>query len=86
AVDTKTDYKIRQALKEANQELTSIIITHRITTAKQADKIIVLDGGIVTNIGTHEELVEKDPLYKSLWDIQGDLEETFNKYVEEAVA
>lgn len=86
AVDTKTDYKIRQALKEANQELTSIIITHRITTARQADKIIVLDGGVVSNIGTHEELVVKDSLYKSLWDIQGDLEETFNKYVEEAVA
>jgi ATP-binding cassette subfamily B protein len=86
AVDTKTDYKIRQALKEANQELTSIIITHRITTARQADKIIVLDDGVVSNIGTHEELVLKDPLYKSLWDIQGDLEETFNKYVEEAVA
>lgn len=86
AVDTKTDFKIRQALKEANPDLTSIIITHRITTARQADKIIVLDEGVVSNIGTHEELVKKDPLYKSLWDIQGDLEETFNKYVEEAVA
>lgn len=77
AVDTKTDKSIRQALKENNQNLTSIIITHRITTAKECNKIIVLEDGKVSAIGTHEELASVPGLYKSLWDIQGALEEEF---------
>ncbi len=82
AVDTKTDLQIRNALKQRDEKLTTIIITHRITTAKEADKIIVLENGKVTDIGTHEELSQKEGLYKSLWDIQGALEEEFLKLVE----
>ncbi len=76
AVDTETDLLIRKALKEENHA-TTIIITHRITTAKQADKIIVLEHGTVSNIGTHNELSQIDGLYKKLWDIQGDAEKEF---------
>ena len=87
AVDTKTDLQIRNALKQKDDQLTSIIITHRITTAKEADKIIVIEDGKVTNIGTHEELAKVPGLYKDLWDIQGALESEFvnlvNKTVEE---
>lgn len=82
AVDTTTDLAIRNALKETNKKLTSIIITHRITTAKEADKIIVLENGKVSAIGTHEELAKKEGLYKNLWDIQGALESEFIKLVE----
>ena len=82
AVDTKTDAQIRKALKENKEKLTSIIITHRITTAKEADKIIVLNNKTIEAVGTHEELVEKSPLYKSLWDIQGSLESEFTKLLE----
>lgn len=82
AVDTTTDLAIRNALKENNKMLTSIIITHRITTAKEADKIIVLEDGRVSDIGTHEELAKKEGLYKHLWDIQGALESEFVKLVE----
>lgn len=82
AVDTTTDLAIRNALKETNNELTSIIITHRITTAKEADKIIVLENGRVSEIGTHKELAQKEGLYKHLWDIQGALESEFIKLVE----
>ncbi len=78
AVDTKTDYKIRKALKERSKDFTTIIITHRITTAQSADKIIVLDNNTVSNIGTHEELSKVDGLYKSLWDIQGAFEKEFD--------
>jgi len=82
AVDTTTDLMIRNSLKERNQKLTSLIITHRITTAKEADKIIVLENGIVTAIGKHEELVHQEGLYQKLWSIQGALESEFVKIVE----
>lgn len=83
AVDTKTDLMIRNALKEKSQKLTSIIITHRITTAKEADKIIVLENGKVSMIGAHHELAQREGLYKTLWDIQGTLEDSFVDHVEE---
>ena len=77
ALDTKTDLMIRTALKKKRKDQTMIIITHRSTTAKEADKIIVLDQGSVSQIGRHEELVLQDGLYKELWGIQGELEEEF---------
>ena len=78
AVDTKTDLAIRNALKSRDKKATTIIITHRITTAKEADKIIVLENNTVSEIGTHEELAKVPGLYKSLWDIQGALEREFD--------
>ena len=84
AVDTETDQSIRNSLKELNN-ITTIIITHRITTAKEADKIIVLDEGSVADIGTHDELANKDGLYASLWKIQGALESEFLNLVEKEV-
>jgi len=84
AVDTTTDLMIRQALKIKNENLTSIIITHRITTAREADLIIVLDSGTVAQIGTHDELAKIDGLYKNLWDIQGQLEESFLTHIKGA--
>lgn len=83
AVDTETDLMIRKAINERETKSTMIIITHRITTAKQADKIIVLDGGTASQIGTHETLSKVDGLYKKLWDIQGAIEDEFMKLLEE---
>ena len=83
ALDTKTDLMIRKALKEKQSNKTMIIITHRSTTAKEADKIIVLDKGNIAQIGTHDELVKQDGLYKELWGIQGDLENEFIKVLKE---
>ena len=62
AVDTETDMMIRKALKKKTNKITTIIITHRITTAKEADKIIVLENGCVSAIGNHEELSKKPGL------------------------
>ena len=81
AVDTKTDLMIRQALKQKKNDSTMILITHRITTAKEADKIIVLEDGVITEIGNHEQLSKKEGLYKKLWDIQGSLEKDFVKFL-----
>lgn len=86
AVDTKTDLQIRNALHDCDQSLTSIIITHRITTAKEADKIIVLENGSISAIGKHDELASKPGLYKDLWDIQGDLEHEFVNMVNKTVS
>lgn len=85
AVDTETDASIRNSIKKHSTETTTIIITHRITTAKEADKIIVLENGCVADIGTHEELASRDGLYASLWKIQGALEEEFLNLVEKEV-
>ena len=75
AVDTETDAGIRKALKEMSKDVTTFIISHRITTLSQADKILVLDAGKVVQMGTHEELLVKEGLYLRIWNIQSRLEE-----------
>jgi len=70
AVDTETDSKIRAALREKLDGVTVIIISHRITTLMNADKIMVLDGGKVAQTGTHHELIDTDGIYKEIYEIQ----------------
>ncbi len=70
AVDTKTDLEIRTRLKENVASSTTFIITHRIASAKTADKIIVLDDGEIEEIGNHEELMKNNGLYHRLATIQ----------------
>lgn len=85
AVDTETDQSIRNSIKNLDKSITTIIITHRITTAKEADKIIVLDKGVVADMGTHDELKSREGLYASLWNIQGALESEFEKMIAKEV-
>lgn len=75
AVDTETDAQIRQALKERRKDTTTIIISHRITTLSEADKILVLDHGKITEEGTHEELIAMGGIYKRIWEIQSSIGE-----------
>lgn len=70
AVDTETDAAIRDALSARRDGCTTFIISHRITTLCRADKIIVLEGGRLIQMGTHDELINKDGLYKRIADIQ----------------
>ncbi len=70
AVDTETDLEIRRALKQEWKESTVFIITHRITTAKEADRIFVIDKGKISESGTHDELLARGGTYKTIWDIQ----------------
>ena len=70
AVDAETDTKIRAALKERMSQATVILISHRVTTLMQADRILVLDRGRVADIGTHGELISRPGIYKEIYDIQ----------------
>ncbi len=70
AVDTETDTKIRHALKERMEHATVILISHRITTLMEADKIIVLNHGRIEEIASHGELIQHDGIYRKIYDIQ----------------
>lgn len=70
AVDTETDHEIRTQLASRRQQATTFIISHRVTTVAQADQILVLENGRITQSGTHEELIGKSGLYQRVWEIQ----------------
>ena len=78
AVDTETDAQIRAALKSRAKGMTTLIISHRITTLSQADLILVLENGKITQQGTHEELCRQPGLYQRINNIQNALEEELN--------
>ena len=75
AVDTKTENAILTALKSIMAERTSIIISHRVSSAKLADKIIVLDEGRIVEQGTHESLLDKKGVYAELYEKQTQVSE-----------
>ncbi len=70
AVDTATDAKIRKAFKEQLDDTTTIIIAQRISSVKDADRIIVLEDGEIDGIGTHDELLKTNAVYKEVYDSQ----------------
>lgn len=70
AVDAETDAKIRAALKDRSAGATTILISHRVTTLMQADRILVLENGMVSDVGTHTELMSRPGIYKDICDIQ----------------
>jgi ATP-binding cassette, subfamily B, multidrug efflux pump len=69
-VDTHTEEDILSGLRRARVGKTTILISHRISTVKDADQIVVLDGGVIAERGTHEELLSKGGLYASLYEKQ----------------
>lgn len=76
AVDTKTENNILNSMKRIMEGRTTIIISHRVSSAKLANKIIVLVDGSIVEEGSHDSLLEKDSFYKDLFERQGQLEES----------
>jgi ATP-binding cassette subfamily B protein len=75
AVDTATESMILSALRQRHGRRTTVVIAHRLSTLRDADRIVVLDGGRVIQAGAHAELLAQGGLYKRLWEIQTALEE-----------
>lgn len=76
SVDTETEFLIQQALERLMAGRTVVIIAHRLSTIRKADKIVVLEGRRIAEMGTHEELIKRGGLYKKLDSAQHRLEKT----------
>lgn len=70
AVDTRTDSQIRQGLRNSLPNTTKLIISQRISSISDADRIMIFDEGQITGIGTHEELLRTNELYQQIYDTQ----------------
>ncbi|NHN61166.1 MULTISPECIES: ABC transporter ATP-binding protein [Halorussus] len=84
-VDTETEMLIQRSLDELTEDRTTFAIAHRLSTIKDADKIVVLEGGRIVERGSHDELLENDGLYAHLWGVQaGEIDELPEEFIERA--
>lgn len=77
-LDYKTEASVKRYLRDRTEGRSTIVVAHRLSTIRDADKIIVLDGGIVRERGTHDELVEMGGLYASIWQLQNGEDDTLS--------
>ena len=70
ALDSTTEKRIQESLQKISKNQTTIIIAHRLSTIVDADKIFVLDKGVIAESGTHSQLLHKNGLYAGLWNQQ----------------
>ena len=70
AVDTKTDSLIRKAFREEIPDVTKIIIAQRVSSVEDCDKIIVMEDGKINGVGTHEELLKSNNIYREVYESQ----------------
>jgi ATP-binding cassette subfamily B protein len=72
SLDTRTEREVQAQLDLLARRTTTLVIAHRLSTVRQADQIVVLDGGVVVERGNHGELLRRDGLYASLWHAQSE--------------
>jgi ATP-binding cassette subfamily B protein len=78
AVDTRTEEAILRGLKNVMRERTSIVVSHRVSTIRHADQIIVIENGRIVDRGTHEELAQREGVYSAMFrrqSLESQLEE-----------
>jgi ATP-binding cassette subfamily B protein len=86
AVDTETEALIQASLAEFARDRTTFVIAHRLSTVRNADRILVIDDGRIVETGTHRELLREDGLYANLWRVQvGDVGALPREFLERAL-
>ena len=70
ALDPIAEYQLNHAMLEATREKTVIFISHRLSTTRLADRIIMLEKGRIVEAGTHDELLERNGKYAQMWKVQ----------------
>ncbi|ELZ41175.1 ABC transporter [Halorubrum californiense DSM 19288] len=84
-VDTETEMLIQRSLDRLTTDRTTFAIAHRLSTIKDADTILVLEGGEIAERGTHDELLDNDGLYAHLWGVQaGEIDELPQEFIDRA--
>ncbi len=85
AVDTETEMLIQRSIDELAADRTTFVIAHRLSTVRDADRILVIEAGRIVEQGTHDALIEEDGLYANLWRVQaGELDQLPDDFVEQA--
>jgi len=86
-VDNETEVLIQQSLEKVTEDRTTFSIAHRLSTVRDADRILVLEDGEIVERGSHDELLATDGLYANLWRVQvGEVGSLPDRFIEEAAA